>query len=270
LDKSVVELGTGWHGADLILFYLLGARRIVTIDHHSHLKLPFILEHVKYLRDAEVYNLLVEKGLLIDRLAYLEKLAVSVATLNELLDGLNIQYEIVSSKNYKNLKFEKVDLFYSQSVLHRIPAFHLKDLFSNISKSMVEGGIVFNRTDQADINALGHADSELWALNYLKYSDFYFNNILSCRFNSQNRLRESDFLKIFINEGMQPIFIESYVLDSDLSRLRNMKLASRFSSRPLEDVAIRSSLMVCKKSGVQNDIECNRVIRKVSFGEVQH
>jgi hypothetical protein len=171
----------------------------------------------------------------------------------------------VPSKLYKTWKFEQVDFFYSESVLQRIPIPHLKDLFSNLSKSMPDGGITFSRTDQADVNALGHADSQLWALNYLRYSEFYFNNVLSCRFNSQNRARESDFLKLFIDAGMQPVFIDSYVLESDISRLRNIKLASRFKDKPMDDVAIRSSLMVCINSTAHDDLECDKRIRNRSF-----
>jgi len=34
---TVLELGTGWHGLDIILFHLLGAAHIVTVDHWPHL-----------------------------------------------------------------------------------------------------------------------------------------------------------------------------------------------------------------------------------------
>ena len=265
VNKNVVELGTGWHGVDLILFYLLGANRIVTIDHHSHLKLPYIIKHIKSIREEEVYSLLVEAGMLVDRLTHLEKLVNSVSTLEELLNGMGVEYIIVSSQNYNKLQLEDIDFFYSESVLQRIPTTHLEELFCNVSAAMREGGMVFNRTDQKDVNALSHADSELWPLHYLKYSDFFFNNVLSCRFNSQNRLRESEFVKIFIEQGLQPLFVESYILESDIERLKSLKLATRFCSMSLDDVAIRSSLIICKKTNDRDNVTCKRIIRKESF-----
>jgi hypothetical protein len=31
---KVLEVGTGWHGIDLVLFSLVGATHIYTVDHH--------------------------------------------------------------------------------------------------------------------------------------------------------------------------------------------------------------------------------------------
>jgi len=44
---SVLEMGTGWHGIDLIVLHLLGGREIVTVDHWPHLKGEELFEQIK-------------------------------------------------------------------------------------------------------------------------------------------------------------------------------------------------------------------------------
>lgn len=62
--KVVVEQGTGWHGADLLLFYLCGAELIITYDTLPWLKedlfknvLSVILSHLNIIRKWEGINI---------------------------------------------------------------------------------------------------------------------------------------------------------------------------------------------------------------------
>jgi hypothetical protein len=43
---TILEVGTGWHGIDLVLFKLAGARQIYTVDQYRHLTLQSIQSHV--------------------------------------------------------------------------------------------------------------------------------------------------------------------------------------------------------------------------------
>ena len=92
---------------------------------------------------------------------------------------------------------EKIHLLSSESVLQRIPVDDLMKNFKSISKNLeATNAVSCHRTDQKDINAQEHVGTRLIKLDYLRHSDFFYNNVMSCRFNMQSQLRECDFIKI--------------------------------------------------------------------------
>ncbi len=248
-DKTILELGTGWHGIDLVIFYLLGARNIITIDHHPHLTLANIVSSIAFLKNPECIRCLGELALVPERVSLLEASVIQASSLSELLKLLAIDYRIVASAEYKHLTINQrpVHFFYSESVLQRIPEKHLQDLFHVVSSNLSNDALIFHRTDQKDINAQKHVDTQLWALNYLQYSELFFNFFLSNKFNTQNRLRESDFIQLLGESGMIPIYLESYCRKDDIDKLRKFKVARRFKDKTTEDLSFRSSKIICRK-----------------------
>lgn len=68
--KNILELGTGRHGSDLLIFYLLGAKNISTFDHISHLNFDKILKNTenvdKYFdKISSIFK--IEQAALLDR-----------------------------------------------------------------------------------------------------------------------------------------------------------------------------------------------------------
>ncbi len=218
--KSILELGTGWHGIDLLIFYLLGTRKIITIDQFKHLSLANLIMQISYFEEPECLARLKQLNYSEKRLRDLRELKLQASSLEEFLERLGINYLIIHSSKYKELplKSNSIDLFYSESVLQRIPQKHLKELINVVgNRLMTNEAVSFHRTDQKDINAQKHVDSNLWSLNYLKYNDWFFSWFLSSKFNSQNRLRESDFLLLFQTMGISNIYVESFYRQVDVS-----------------------------------------------------
>ena len=249
-DKTVLELGTGWHGVDLVIFHLLGAKTIITIDHHAHLTHDNLVLSIKALfENKDVLSRLTTLGGLPERISSLEAQIAQPDSLTALLKLLSVDYKIVTSAQYKNLaiEHESVDLFYSYSVLQRIPEPHLQDLLRVVSELMSDDAVAFHVTDQKDINSQGHVDTGLWGLDYLRHSERVFHLFLSPRFSSQNRLRESDFLKLFDGAGIPPVHVTGFCLQSDIDRLKTFEVAKRFEGKTLEDLATRRSRIVSRK-----------------------
>ena len=260
--KRVFELGTGWHGIDLVIFYLLGAEQIITIDHHTHLTFEYLASSINSLySDPEVIEELRKQGLDEIRLSKLQESVSQAVSLEDLLMILLTDYRIITSREYSDLNLDgPVDLFYSESILQRIPIPHLEDLFRVVSSQLSDKGVVFHRTDQKDINAQSHVDQGLWDFNYLRYSDGFFNFFMSGKFNSQNRLRESDFLELLEGSGMVPIYLESHYSKTDLEKLKDFQVARRFQGKTVEDLAVKHSKIICRKdippgfSGLKRDL----------------
>lgn len=261
--KKVLELGTGWHGIDLVIFYLLGAERILTIDHYHHLTLANMAATMGSVKDPECLNGLRKLGLAEERLASLDESLGGSSTLEELLESLSIEYRIVPSSDYRDLQLEEssIDFFYSESVLHRLPERRLRDLLQVVGGSMSPNALGFHVCDQKDIHSQSHADTQLWALNYLRYPDWFFKLFLSGKHTSQNRLRESDFLSLLQDAGMSPTFVESEYRESDIEKLKEFRVSRRFRSKSLEDLAITRSRIICEK-GRSPDADLRRAITR--------
>ena len=249
-NKTALEIGTGWHGVDLVIFHLMGVRQIITIDQHHHLNNENLVATIKTLKNPQCYKLLLDAGAIPERINELLRFVETKAELQSLLTFMNINYLILQSQQYKNLHLgeEKIDFFYSESVLHRIPEADLHDLLNTVSRHLSDNAISFHRTDQKDINAQDHVDKGLWPLHYLKYNELIYTLFFSRRFNSQNRLRESDFITLFEKSGMTLVFTESFYRKNDIERLRGHKIATRFKNKSIEDLAILYSKIISIKN----------------------
>jgi len=265
-EKTVLEIGTGWHGEDLLIFFCLGARKIITIDHYQHLTFKSVMNSAKALNDADVvkaFHSVYPSSVLIEKIAHLEQILGQANSLSDILEALSVSYIIMSSGEYKNFEIEdSLDLVYSESVLQRIPERHLQDLFEAIRTHLNQDAISFHRTDQKDINSQDHADEKLWPLHYLKYSELMWQ-AMQCRFNYQNRLRESDFISLLAGYT-PPMCIESYCRDGDIKRLESIKLATKFQGKSMEDIAVRSSIFICKYNRGETTGMEDEVIRNVN------
>jgi hypothetical protein len=248
---KVLEVGTGWHGIDLVLFSLVGATHIYTVDHHRHLTLQSLRAHTPEILSPQCLESLADLAPGVrERAAALHW--QKWGTLDEALHELNVTAFISRSclTGGLDIRPESVDIFYSDSVLHRIPEEDLALLLRDVSQRLLRpGGVCFHRTDQCDINSQSHVDTNLWRLAYLKYPDWYFNTFISGRFNSQNRLRESDFIELFESSGFQILFKESVVDDGDLERIKHFRVAKRFRGKSLQDLATVRSTLIGRKDG---------------------
>jgi hypothetical protein len=250
-DMTVLEVGTGWHGIDLVLFSLVGARHIHTVDHHRHLTLQSLQRHTPGILSPQYLKRLSELAPDVRQRAAALKWK-EWGTLDEALRDLRVTLWISWSclTNHFDIPPGSIDLFYSDSVLHRIPEKDLALLLKDVGERLMHpGGVCFHRTDQCDINSQPHIDPSLWRLAYLKYPDWYFETIISGRFNSQNRLRESDFIELLEAAGVRIVWKESVLHEEDLERMRSFKVAARFRGRSLEDLAtVRSTLIGRKRA----------------------
>jgi hypothetical protein len=248
-DTTVLEVGTGWHGIDLVLFHLVGARRIYTIDHHSHLTLQSLRTHAPKILSSRHLNELCQLAPGVrQRAAALDW--QKWATLDQALGDLKVVVLLSRSclTNHIDLPSGSIDIFYSDSALQRIPEEDLASLLKDAGERlMCPGGVYFHRTDQCDINSQSHVDTNLWRLAYLKYPDWFFNIFISGRHNSQNRLRESDFINLLISSGFRIIFKESVIHNEDLERMKGFRVAERFRGKSLEDLATVRSTLVGRK-----------------------
>lgn len=249
-SMRVLEIGTGWRGSDPILFVLCGACEVTTVDHAKWLTLDSLRHSVDMIQSSwvdikqEVDHHTPDSKSRMDTIA---KSVHSALSLEDALERLNIHYFIRSDADPTSLGLQpgSIDLFYSESVLQRVPEPKLRRYASTVfGQFMKKGGGMFHRIDQRDIHTLQHVGNNDWALSYLKFPEWIFQLFLNGRFISQNRLRESDFIDIFKTNGISLHYIESRRHKDDLERVVDTRFARRFQNKAPEDIATRCSILI--------------------------
>ncbi|MEL6430124.1 MAG: hypothetical protein AAFR54_13165 [Planctomycetota bacterium] len=249
LAGRVLELGTGWHGIDLLLFHVFGARSIHTVDHHRHLDLGYVKRAAALLVDGEALAGLDPDGPLgvplPERVAGLRVIA-GCDTVGAFLEHIGATF--VQARSCVLAPGDVpagIDVLYSESVLQRIPT---RDLFALLqfvrTELLAPGAVSFHRTDQKDINAQEHVNDGIDPLGYLRHSDFVHDRLLSCRFNAQNRLRESDLVRAFEDLGLRTVSLTSTWSEEDLARYADFPFAARFAAHGLRDLVTTASILV--------------------------
>lgn len=252
--KTIIELGTGWHCIDPLLFFLLGAKQVYTVDHHLHANVAGVKEIYAQIIKPPIRSIISESGLYKDSALLEERFEiVSKAVEKEHEDihaffsELSIKFLLRKSAIVKPDDIDgNIDLLYSESVIQRIKTADLEEAIKRISTKLSSRASSFHRTDQKDINTQDHVDKDSWGLEYLKYSDFTYSLLMS-RFNYQNRLRESDFIKIFETNNLKTVHKKSIFDDADIARFAQIKLPKRFKDYSLEDLATKASIIVSQK-----------------------
>lgn len=247
--KTILEVGTGRHGVDCLVFYMLGAKSIHTFDHVLHLEKDVMVSAIeplgRMLGDISA-TLGVDKEEMAGRLYRIK----TEGTRADLLDSCNVEYHRYPIDEAR-LEPGSVDLFFSESVLQRIPTGQLKREIDTVGGLISSEGISFHRIDCKDINSQErHYDAGLWTLHYLKYSDVAWRLMSSPKFNSQNRLREFEFIELLEGAGLNTLHVESLRRPEDVEMLREFPLARRFREMPLEEVAVVCAKILSVKTEV--------------------
>ena len=248
-DKTILELGTGGHGIDLLIFYALGGQACYTVDVRCQLdtsmlrSLPVIENRLQEFMDYfgidmdEVYG-------------RLEKLK-SLETLEEILATMQVTFIRFSDFAQQAPGDEAIDLLYSESNLQRIPKRRIAALLDSVKPTLRRDACGFYRIDCRDIHIQRNRkihDPNLWRLEYLKFSDWMWRLMTTEKFGSQNRLRACQFIELserMVDCRLQ--YMETYTYAGDNERVAQLPLAAPFRGLPAEDVAVSHARMIVRR-----------------------
>ena len=235
----VVEQGTGWHGFDLVLFHLAGARRIVTYDTMPWLRADLLRRNAEVLADtADIVK--DWRGTVpgdVDERA--ERLRANLdAPRDILLKRLGVTLRVTRSMNRSEIGAASVDLFYSNSVLQFMAPQDLTVLVREARRLLKPSGRCFHVVDCRDSHS--QHDRRIPPLAYLAWPEPLWNLLTSRYLNYQNRWRMPQFVTLFEGTGFRVRTSELVVLPDDIACLkRHFVPAARFGDMSLEDIAVR-------------------------------
>jgi ubiquinone/menaquinone biosynthesis C-methylase UbiE len=207
IPNSLLDVGAGADLAIPIIYAQMGVNRVVGSDIYP-LATPFLVGNI--LKRLELGS----------------------------LKELNIDYVTYKGQRMPFID-QEFDFITTTSVLEHVPFSEIRNLILETYRCLSKNGMASHYI--AHIDHWSHTDSSLHPMNYLRYSDVkwkYFNPSL----NFQNRLLQSEYVKLFEDCGFQILMKESYKCE-----LPEFSIDDKFMNCSIDDLTTTHSWIVVKK-----------------------
>ncbi|MGD1862379.1 MAG: hypothetical protein ACFB0E_20725 [Leptolyngbyaceae cyanobacterium] len=246
--KTFFEVGTGRIPIIPIAYWLMGAKRVYTIDINPYIKEELLQQTLQYMlhHSEEIQNLFGEK-LVQERFDSILRAAGTQENLLSILTMCQIHYESPCDAANTWLLSESIDFHTSYNVLEHIPPETLKNIFQEGNRIMKQNGLFVHRVDYSD--HFSHTDHNITAINFLQYSDRKWKRYAGNRYMYMNRLRHDDFINLIEEANQDILRVELEVDSHSLDNLEDesFKLNQRFSSKSKEILGISSAWIISSK-----------------------
>lgn len=191
-DKSILELGTGWHPVLPLCFILYGARRVDTIDLRNLIRKEnlrsLLIKFLAYHRNGKLTQFLPQlRPDVIDAFESALRKMDSMSPVH-VLRVLGV-FQIIGRIQEQHFTGE-YDLVYSVNVLEHVSATEVSSVISAMYRAGSAGSLGFHAIGTYD--HFVHIDKIISKFNYLKFSARTWN-LIDNSIQPQNRLRLSFF-----------------------------------------------------------------------------
>jgi SAM-dependent methyltransferase len=230
-EATLFEFGAGWDLIIPITYWALGARRQILVDIDDAVRieqvnhaLRTIAEHCEYLEERIGASLRPVDPTPIRHVASLQQ-------------RMGIEYRAPVDARDTGLGDASVDLVTSTHTMEHIPADVIAGILREARRILKPTGMLSSVIDLKD--HYSYFEPRLSPYNFLRYSDRRWR-WLSPSLQYQNRLRHSDYRKLFERAGLSVVSEDVLGGAADeLAHLRRTKLAARFDGYEIEDLAVQ-------------------------------
>jgi len=243
---KAVEIGTGWVPTVPLGLALLGAE-VYTYDHLAHLRnnnLRTTLDLLHTSIDDIARQMDLDRDGLRGRLD--EFVRVNARNPRAWLDRIGVHYNAPADAAQTGLPPETVDIHFSVNVLEHIPSAKLTDIFSEAYRVLKPKGLLWHGVDTSDEFAA--IDPQVTHFNCLKYSALIWRLIGQNKIHYINRLRKSEYLKLFGSTGFKIIKVDALITPEDLTTLEHIRVNRRFRSFDKTELAMRHFIVAAQKA----------------------
>jgi|GEM_PF-6505906 len=244
-DKTLAEIGAGWHPYMAALFYGMGAKKIFLTDVAANIRPEYVLQTLQYLIDN------------VGKIS--ERSGVSESQLLERWNELNPDSEpwrvdwkkkgiiYLAPFNFADTKWanESVDMIYSNSCLGYVPESVLTGIFSESARVLRPGGWVSHNITTYDDYSI--YDLDVSPLNFLTFSQNEWQRIGNSNLHYQNRLRPENYLTLCRDAKMTVSFSERKALCYNLEIQERISLDEQYSTLPDEEILCARFLLSADK-----------------------
>jgi SAM-dependent methyltransferase len=200
-EKVFLEIGTGYVPIIPISYWLMGAKKVITIDINPYLKDELLFESIDFIcnNQKQVISLFGD-FLVTERFNKLvEANHRSEFDPDHFLSMMNIQYISPCDASKTNFPSQTIDICTSYNVLEHIPPSVIQSIVIEGRRILTKDGLMVHKIDYSD--HFSHTDKNISPLNFLKYSDYKWNKFAGNRYMYMNRLRHDDMKDIFLTNG---------------------------------------------------------------------
>ncbi len=236
--NKTLELGSGWFPIVPIYLYLTGSNEIWSIDIVDYSSTKKIKKTVEVFVDFIENGLLNpdQEGFINQRIGLLKEIATQKIGLDrEALQELNIRHIITNAVSTK-FDSDYFDLIHSNNTLEHIPEPTLRSILKEFARILSAKGVMSHFIDHTDHFA--HFDHSISIYNFLRYSESQWK-IIDNAIQPQNRMRITDYIKIFNETGFNPqLYCQR---EGDKKVLESIKLHKKYSAYSMSDIAVSHS-----------------------------
>jgi len=249
--KVFFEIGTGRVPLVPLAYWLMGAKKTITIDLNPYLKEELVRESLDYISNNtnEIQklfgNLLYNKR--IDELLDFSRNPIS--SMRSFLDFCRIDYVAPGNAANTYLPAKSIDFHTSYIVLEHVTPEVLKQIIEEGNRIINSDGLFVHRIDYSD--HFSHTDKKISRINFLQYSDDEWQKYAGNKYMYMNRLRHDDFIHIFQSAGHRILQAKPHIDRrlQDLLRNGSLQLDARFKIKSEEILSIKGAWIVSEKIG---------------------
>lgn len=249
IDKVFLEVGTGREAVAPIAYWLMGAKKTITIDVNPYLKAELIKESIQFISDNkdEILKLF---GSLMDenRLAGLVHFNRSASfSTSAFLNLCCIDYIAPGDAGCTTLPPQSIDFHTSFAVFEHIPPEVLKKIVDEGNRIVRDNGLFIHCIDYSD--HFSHSDKTISAINFLQFSDDEWERYAGNRYMHMNRLRHDDYIHLFQSAGHR-ILAENKEVDQqskELLKSGSLRLNERFRETSIDVLSIRGAWIASQR-----------------------
>ena len=239
-EQTVLELGTGWQPVIPILFYLAGCRKIILTDLEYLTDETLVRMAARFVasRTAQIAaEIRLTDGEVQQRLD-----SLGSGTLEDILERLNMEYRVPFES--RSVASSSIDIIISRTVLEHIRTRTLADILRDFRRILRPKGYMCHVIDMSD--HFEHRDKLISRVNFLKFGELVWTLTGLNPQNYQNRLRHFEFIEMFQSAGFEIIDNIAEPDAAALESLKEIKICTRYSRVPHEQLAILTSLLIVR------------------------
>lgn len=204
-NDTFLELGTGYAIIESLTMILLGVKRVITVDISEDIKFKESIKYVHMFSDEDIQRIaeysVYSAAEIQDKLNDLK----GCTSQEEFLDKAGIVYVAPYSMSDLKPYNGQITVCYSQVVLEHIPEQVINEIFSGSRNLLAEGGYhshIANLSDHCRNPGI-FRDNGITDVNFLKYSDSYWNFWCGNDIAYVNRLRYPYYMSLFKQLGFE-------------------------------------------------------------------
>jgi hypothetical protein len=240
-----LELGAGWQPTIPVLLYLAGARHILMTDIKRSLGPITVGSAVRqYIEHSERLAEMVGRPADAVRSDLAKLLPNDPDRWQSCFEHSGLTYLAPLDLAGDSLPEKSIDVIFSNSVLNFVPVAMLKRMIAQMRRMLAVNGVCCHNITIGDEFTV--ADPNITIANPIRFSKRQWRFWGQNRILHQNRLRPSDYVKLFEQAGF---VIESCDIEADeavLPRLKDMSIHHDFQQYPPLELAARHAKIIAR------------------------